>query len=249
MTYNIYSDAACAVLAGTAGTKAVTSGVVPNSDPFAFPAAGTYYWRAAYSGDANNNPSTSACGAEVLTVTAPPTPTPSPAVLPGTGFTPNRMMVLPIQPADKAYTAMGDLWLEIPKLGVQMNIVGVPQTNGEWDVSWLGNNVGWLQGSAFPTRAGNSVLTGHVWNADNTAGLFRYINNLWWGDKVIIHAWGAQYVYEVRSVKQVLPTNTAVMLKHEELPWITLVTCRGYDEASNAYKYRVLIRSVLVEVK
>jgi len=39
------------------------------------------------------------------------------------------------------------------------------------------------------------------------------------------------------------------MLKHEELPWVTLVTCRGYDEASNSYRYRVLVRAVLVEVK
>ena len=42
--------------------------------------------------------------------------------------------------------------------------------------------------------------------------------------------------------------NTAAMMKHQELPWITLVTCRGYDEASNSYKYRVLVRAVLVEV-
>jgi sortase (surface protein transpeptidase) len=38
-------------------------------------------------------------------------------------------------------------------------------------------------------------------------------------------------------------------LKHEELPWVTLVTCRGYDEATGTYKYRVLVRAELVEVK
>jgi len=53
----------------------------------------------------------------------------------------------------------------------------------------------------------------------------------------------------VRSVSQVSPGSTAAMLKHEELPWVTLVTCRGYDEASNSYRYRVLVRAVLVEVK
>jgi LPXTG-site transpeptidase (sortase) family protein len=169
--------------------------------------------------------------------------------LPGTGFAPQRVTVLSAQPAEKAYTTMGDLWLEIPKLGVKMNIVGVPQSNGKWDVSWLGNQAGWLNGSAFPTWAGNSVLTGHVWNADNTAGPFRYINTLWWGDKVVVHAWGAQYVYQVRSVMQVGPGNTNAMMKHEELPWVTLLTCRGFDQASNSYKYRVLVRAVLIEVK
>jgi LPXTG-site transpeptidase (sortase) family protein len=169
--------------------------------------------------------------------------------LPATGFAPNRVTVLPFQPDDKAYSAMGDLWLEIPKLGVKMNIVGVPQTKGGWDVSWLGSNAGWLQGSAYPTWAGNSVLTGHVWNADNTAGPFRYINTLWYGDKVIIHAGGALHVYEVRSVLQVGPGNVNALMKHEELPWVTLVTCRGYDTAAGTYEYRVLVRAVLVEVK
>jgi hypothetical protein len=39
------------------------------------------------------------------------------------------------------------------------------------------------------------------------------------------------------------------MMKHEELPWVTLVTCRGYDVTSNSYLYRVLVRAVLVEVR
>ena len=170
------------------------------------------------------------------------------AAVPATGFAPNRVTLLP--PQTVSYAAMGDLWLEIPKLGVQMNIVGVPQSgNGTWDVSWLGQDAGWLNGSAFPTWSGNSVLTGHVWNADNTPGPFRYLNTLWWGDKVIIHASGTQYIYEVRSVQQVSPGSTAAMMKHEDLPWVTLVTCRGYDAATNSYQYRVLVRAVLVAVK
>jgi LPXTG-site transpeptidase (sortase) family protein len=183
-------------------------------------------------------------------MTPPPTNTPTPGVLlPATGFDPQHVTVLSAQPPEKAYADLGDLWLDIPRLGVQMPIVGVPQTAGKWDVSWLGNQAGWLNGSAFPTWKGNSVITGHVWNADNTAGPFAAVNQMWWGDKVIVHAWGGQYVYEVRAVLQVSPGNTAAMMKHQELPWITLVTCRGYDQASNSYKYRVLVRAVLVEVK
>jgi hypothetical protein len=48
---------------------------------------------------------------------------------------------------------------------------------------------------------------------------------------------------------QVGPGNVNAMMKHEELPWITLVTCRGYDQASNSYLYRVLVRAVLLTVK
>jgi LPXTG-site transpeptidase (sortase) family protein len=243
VTYNVYSDPTCvSAVYASAALPIITPGTLPNSPTYSFPSVGTYYWRATYNGDFYNQISTSACGAEVLTVT-------STTSLPSTGFAPNRITALPVQPADMAYKAMGDLWLEIPKLGVQMNILGIPPVNGGWDVSWLGSNAGWLQGSAFPTWAGNSVLTGHVWNANNTAGPFSGINGLWWGDKIVVHAWGAQYVYQVRSVSLVGPGNTTAMMKHEELPWVTLVTCRGYDQASDSYKYRILVRAVLMEVK
>ncbi len=147
------------------------------------------------------------------------------------------------------YADLGDLWLEIPRLGVQMPIVGVPEANGKWDVSWLGSDAGWLNGSAYPTWNGNSVLTGHVYDAAGNPGPFARLNTLWWGDKVIVHISGAQYIYEVRSVQQSNPANSAAMMKHESLPWITLVTCRGYDVSSNSYLYRILVRAVLIEVR
>jgi LPXTG-site transpeptidase (sortase) family protein len=177
-------------------------------------------------------------------------PTTAASVLPASGFAPQRITVLSAQPAEKAYAILGDLWLEIPQLDVQMPIVGVPQSaDGTWDVSWLGTNAGWLQGSAFPTWAGNSVLTGHVYDANGKPGPFVHLNQLGWDDKIIVHYAGAQYVYAVRSVMEVMPNDTTAMLKHETPSWITLVTCSGYDQASNSYKYRVLVRAVLVDVE
>jgi len=187
----------------------------------------------------------------------PPSPTAVPGAgsdpaserssLPNSGFAPGRITLLPSQTI--FYADLGDLWLEIPKLGLKMSIVGVPKKNEAWDVSWLGSNAGWLAGSAYPSWAGNSVLTGHVWNADNSAGPFRDLNTLWWGDKVIVHLSGQQYIYEVRSLKEVAPTDVSAMMKHEELPWLTLVSCKGYDKETASYRYRVLVRAVLVEVK
>jgi len=176
------------------------------------------------------------------------TSVPNSPVLPGTGFAANRITTLPQQ--STAYANLGDLWLEIPRLGVQMAIVGVPQqADGGWDVSWLGNAAGWLNGTAFPTWSGNSVLTGHVYTADGNPGPFVHLNSLWWGDQVIVHAWGAQYIYEVRSVLQVAPGQVSSVITHKAQPWVTLITCRGYDEASNSYNYRVAVQAVLVEVK
>jgi LPXTG-site transpeptidase (sortase) family protein len=180
--------------------------------------------------------------------TASPTPTVS-AIFPETGFSPRHATSLLMQPTEKAYIDLDELWLEVPRLHEQLPIVGVRQVDGEWDVTWLGDQAGWLDGSTFPTWTGNSVLTGHVWNASNLPGPFNGLDTLQYGDQVIVHGWGSEYIYEVRSINRVLPGNIAAMMKHEESSWVTLVTCRGYDEASDTYKYRVLVRAVLVEVK
>ena len=36
---------------------------------------------------------------------------------------------------------------------------------------------------------------------------------------------------------------------HEDQAWLTLITCRGYDEPSDSYSYRVVTRAVLTKVK
>ena len=71
VTYTVYTDNACTQKFADAGVKPVVAGAVGPSDAVVFPDAGTFYWQAAYSGDANNAPATSTCTDEVLTVTTP----------------------------------------------------------------------------------------------------------------------------------------------------------------------------------
>jgi hypothetical protein len=40
-----------------------------------------------------------------------------------------------------------------------------------------------------------------------------------------------------------------VLTKHEELPWLTLITCRGYDPTTNTYRYRYVVRAVQIKIK
>lgn len=179
-----------------------------------------------------------------------PAPPPPPSSLPATGFAPGRLTTLPIQPAAKAYVSYNDLKLEIPALGVSAPIVGVLKSNGSWDVSWLGTSVGWLEGSAFPTWAGNTVLTGHVWNADNTPGIFNQIKKLKYGDRFYIHAFGQTYVYEVRENTWLVgDKNVDKVFKHEEYDWVTLLTCEGYNPLTGNYLFRRIVRAVLVNVR
>jgi hypothetical protein len=46
------------------------------------------------------------------------------------------------------------------------------------------------------------------------------------------------------------PCSTSILGKHEKLPWLTLITCRGYDEKTNTYRWRIVVHhAVLVGVK
>jgi hypothetical protein len=73
VTYKVFSDNACNTLFGNAGSQTVANSIVPDSAPFQFNSAGTYYWQAIYGGDANNNAATSTCASEVVTVANPGT--------------------------------------------------------------------------------------------------------------------------------------------------------------------------------
>jgi LPXTG-site transpeptidase (sortase) family protein len=170
----------------------------------------------------------------------------SKTTLPATGFAPNVITSLPEQPVEKAYTNEG-IWLEIPSLGVKASIVGVPNDNG-WDVTWLGNNAGWLNGTAFPTWKGNSVITGHVWDANNKPGIFVNLKKLKYGDRVKIHAWGEVYTYEVRETRLVSPSSLNAVLKHEDKAWVTLLTCEDFKILFAKYSYRRIVRAVLLSV-
>ena len=165
--------------------------------------------------------------------------------LPETGFAPHRFTVLPPMPADLAYHRLGLLWLEIPRLGVRAPIVGVPRHNGQWDITWLWDQIGWLEGSAFPTWPGNTVLTAHNYLSTGTPGPFVDLIRLRWGDRIRLHAYGAVYEYEVRLVRTARPSDLWP-LEHKDKDWLTLITCTYYDPRQDAYRYRVVVQAVLV---
>ncbi|MBP6176714.1 MAG: sortase, partial [Anaerolineales bacterium] len=167
--------------------------------------------------------------------------------LPSTGFAPGSISELPNQPENKLYSAT-DMWIEIPRLGVKLPIVGVPMVDKAWDVSWLSQQAGWLNGTAFPGWVGNSVLTSHVTLPNGTPGPFTSLGKLKWGDKVILHSYGSVYTFEVRENRIVAPNDRSV-LKHEEESWITLLTCKTYNEKTGVYSGRISVRAVLLKVE
>lgn len=116
-----------------------------------------------------------------------------------------------------------------------------------WDLTWLSEQAGWLEDSAFPTHVGNSVITGHVYLANGKPGPFVDIDKLKWDDKILIHLDDQIYEFRVRSNKVTSPTDLS-MFKPEKYTWITLITCQDYDEETGTYAKRVAIKAVLLKV-
>jgi len=171
-----------------------------------------------------------------------------PDVLPLTGFAPNRITDLSGRPY-VAYDQSHDLMLEIPTLNLNVPILGVPIVHGEWNLDWLGSNAGYLENTAFPTHAGNTGITAHVYDAFGKPGPFINLTSLKWGDEVIIHYGGLRYVYEVREVKRYLTESNFSVLKSEDFPWVTLITCQGYDQQSDTYRWRSAVRAVQTRIE
>jgi uncharacterized repeat protein (TIGR01451 family) len=73
LTYKLYTDAACTTASGSglSTTLSTNAGADAPSVSILVPAPGTYFWQAAYGGDANNLASTTTCNAYNVTYTQP----------------------------------------------------------------------------------------------------------------------------------------------------------------------------------
>jgi hypothetical protein len=70
-------------------------------------------------------------------------------LIPITGFNPNVVTNLPVQLEENAYDTKDNLHLEIPRLGFNQPIVGIQFKDKGWDVKWLDDDIGYLEGSAY----------------------------------------------------------------------------------------------------
>jgi LPXTG-site transpeptidase (sortase) family protein len=175
-----------------------------------------------------------------------PAPAVSGFLIPVTGFAPNSLTSLD-ELTRPHYQAMS-LSLEIPVIDIKSTVVGVEIRDGGWDVSWLQDQVGWLNGTAFPTRKGNSVLTAHVVNADGKPGTFSKLKHLGAGEFIYLYASGYRYTYMVESNQYVESDNVAVF-EHQDRSYLTLVTCERFDEKLGTYLQRVAVRARLVDTR
>jgi LPXTG-site transpeptidase (sortase) family protein len=131
--------------------------------------------------------------------------------------------------------------LIIPRLSLDQTIVKVPALQGEWDLSHLGTNIGWLETTGQdPNDRLAMVLAGHLTLTFARLGPFANLWKLRVQDEVIYRAGDVDYVYSVVSKMDADPSETGrlyVQDKHQLL----LVTCAEWDYAAWQYGKRLIV--------
>jgi LPXTG-site transpeptidase (sortase) family protein len=168
--------------------------------------------------------------------------------LPDTGFAPGRVTDLPEKKEGQEYGDLDGLRLEVSKLGISVPIVSVPKSDNGWDLTWLWNQAGWLEGTAYPSWYGNTVITGHAYLPSGYPGPFVDLGKLSWGDEIVLYSHGLKYTYQTRFV-DLVAANDYSILQHKDQDWLTLFTCKDYSDELGGYIWRQAVQAVLIDVE
>ena len=94
------------------------------------------------------------------------------------------------------------------------------------------------------------MLTAHVTNASGLEGPFTALKVLKYGDQIIVHIGGVEYIYKVRNSRLARPYSTGFAFESKQgASYLALITCQGYNPLNESYLFRRVVRAVLVEVK
>jgi LPXTG-site transpeptidase (sortase) family protein len=130
--------------------------------------------------------------------------------------------------------------LFVPSLGIYTSVVEIFRHNTAWDISFLGNNAGHLEGTASMDTSGNIVLAGHVERADGSRAVFSQLGDLALGELVVLQIPSGERRYQVTEVKTVEPSDLSALYP-TTTERITLITCSDYDFVQGTYESRIVV--------
>jgi LPXTG-site transpeptidase (sortase) family protein len=135
--------------------------------------------------------------------------------------------------------------LVIPSIVVQAQIVHVPMAYPTWDVSWLGDRVGDLEGTGgWPGQPGNFVLAGHSSFADRP-GIFANLMAIQVGQEIELYMGDGLHRYVVTRTALVDHNDISVVLPSAETK-LTLITCDEPSYNGVTYMRRFVVVAVPV---
>jgi LPXTG-site transpeptidase (sortase) family protein len=155
----------------------------------------------------------------------------------------------PASVSTEASPEPGQPRLRIPSLRVDAAIRRVPLVDGQWDISRLSAQVGWLESTGEQPGGDLAVaLIGHVTLTALERGPFADLWTLQPLDEIIYTHAGRNYIYAVSEVSKVAPDEVDALYRPGG-DHLLLVTCANWDYLAEEYDRRLLVDAVLVRTE
>jgi LPXTG-site transpeptidase (sortase) family protein len=139
--------------------------------------------------------------------------------------------------------------LLIPELGVDAPITTVPLAEGQWDISRLDAEVGWLERTGERPGADLAMaFIGHVTLSAVERGPFADLWTLKPTAQLIYRAGGMDYLYAILDVFNVKPQDVDRLFVPDGQR-LLLVTCANWNYLTETYNARLVAEAVLVKTQ
>lgn len=162
-------------------------------------------------------------------------------VLPGTGFPAGKFTALPRPKSSIKMTPTG-LHISIPSIDSEAEIsdLGADPKDNTYDVTFLGADVGLLDGTDLPGQ-GITILVGHNHLNTGKIGPFLFLLNLEQNDRIFIRdAKGSLTVWKVYENMKISPDDVRTIQSHAKAQSLVLVTCED-ESVTGGYLYRRVV--------
>ncbi|MCY0906638.1 class F sortase [Arthrobacter sp. H14-L1] len=229
----IASAAVALILLSGCGTA---SGAAQQSVPIAVPSA-----------QLPSAPST----ASSAPTAAPPTPSPAPSAAPAPATAPAAHAPVPAT-VGPVLPASAPVSLDIPGIGVQSQLLQLGKAadgTAEVPPGEPGSPAGWYKYSPTPGELGPSVILGHVNSTLTNIGVFYKLHQMTPGQQFsVTRADGTVAVFAVDR-SQVFKKDqfpTLAVYGNTNRAEIRLITCGGYNPATNLYDDNTVVYGHLV---
>ena len=166
-------------------------------------------------------------------VTLPNYPIPTPKIT----FTP--------RPGEVGPDTSAVVRIVIPALFLDTEVKYVPYDGFTWMINGLRQEIAWMGNTSWPGLGGNTGLAGHVTVAGMGDGPFRHLDELPYGELVLLYTEKNIYTYQVRESRVTDDGDMSVTLATEN-PQISLITCIDWDEETHTYLNRLVVIADLV---
>jgi LPXTG-site transpeptidase (sortase) family protein len=171
-----------------------------------------------------------------------------PALPSATPLPPTAEATAPLPTPTLGGTPQARLRIVAPKAALSTTITRLYFTadGSNWDLTYLDNFAGHLEGTPDIGQGGNFVLAGHVELKDGIPGPFVNVHKLTVGDDIMIYSETPDKPYLVRyrvtDVKSVEP-NAIDVIRNRGYEELTLITCSDWDQQKGEYLTRVIVHA------